>query len=271
MVSLTFHDEHAAWQQRVNKEITQAHRFQCNQVDSFKKSLSPVKRYNGSRSKHRAFSNVYSSLPAANINLGTMNVYAEVRGKYARNANNTINNAVQSSGIVSRPTTSGSLKGYTHRNYFKEEPDKKEIKPEEDPKNHRPLNNESKTVIKKRRIYDANIEKIKPEEDRLIIENRSNLDDENNKENENELNQKDQGSEVNNTDEAGSENEDTILDENLHEDPDKKTEVSFKTTSSQQRYIEELERLLKEERLKRIYAEDKLQRLSTSHSKKRNN
>ena len=28
MVSLTYHDEHAAWQQRVQKEITQAHRFQ---------------------------------------------------------------------------------------------------------------------------------------------------------------------------------------------------------------------------------------------------
>lgn len=200
--------------------------------------------------------------------MGTMNVYAEVRGKYARNANNTINNAVQSSGIVSRPTTSGSLKSYTHRNYFKEDPVKKEIKPEEDPKNHRPLNNESKLVLKKRRIYDVNNEKVKPEEDRLATEDRGNLDNENNKEKEeNELNQDDQISE---NDEGDSENEDKILDEKLQEDPDKKTEVSFKTTSSQQRYIEELERLLKEERLKRIHAEDKLQRLSTSHSKKRN-
>ncbi|OMJ80915.1 hypothetical protein SteCoe_18724 [Stentor coeruleus] len=171
MVSLTYHDEHVAWQQRVQKEIGQAHRFQSSHTDSFKKSTSPIRRPNRSSKRHRAHSTVYSTLPAANINLGAMNVYAEVRGKYSRNANNTINNVVQSSGIVSRPTTSGSLTNYNRRAYLNEETTKQEPKVQEEPKNQRPLNNESKIVVKKRRTREKNSDK-KCNEDRLVIEDR---------------------------------------------------------------------------------------------------
>ena len=47
---------------------------------------------------------------------------------------------------------------------------------------------------------------------------------------------------------------------------DKETELSGKASSSQQRYIEELERLLREEKIKRIKAEEKLERLTSKKS-----
>ena len=64
------------------------------------------------------------------------------------------------------------------------------------------------------------------------------------------------------------EDDDNDNEGEIKEDADKITEVSFKTTSSQKRYIEELEQLLRDERMRRIKAEGELERLSTRHGKK---
>lgn len=215
--------------------------------DGFQNTQSLRKRRNRSHSKHRTHSSVYSNLPAANINLGAMNVYAEVRGKYSRNANNT-KNAIEAPCIVSRPTTSGSLRTYTRRSFVSDEP-KKEV--EEQAKSNRPLN-ENKVAVKRRRIKDE-FEKIKEE-------------------NENENDEKAEKVEEGEDAKVDIENFEADKDsqeensEDSKEEADRVTEVSFKTTSSQKRYIEELENLLKEERLKRLKAEQKLHRLSSRQS-----
>ena len=224
-------------------------------------SPHPRKRHSRSHSKHRAHSSVYSNLPAANINLGAMNVYAEVRGKYSRNANNT-KNAVEVPKLVSRPTTSGSLRTYTRRSFASEE-HKKDQQVEEQPKTSRPLNFESKGIVSNRRVRhrdldrNSEIEKIKGAGDDKAKEKIEEEDEKNHVDFENLEGDKENGSQENSD------------DEHSKEEADRVTEVSFKTTSSQKKYIEELENLLKEERMKRIKAEDKLQRVTSSHSKKR--
>ena len=211
---------------------------------------------------------MYSNLPAANINLGAMNVYAEVRGKYSRNANNT-KNAVEVPKLVSRPTTSGSLRTYTRRSFASEE-HKKDQQVEEQPKTSRPLNFESKGIVSNRRVRhrdldrNSEIEKIKGAGDDKAKEKIEEEDE--NKEKEEERNHVDFENLEGDKENGSQENSD---DEHSKEEADRVTEVSFKTTSSQKKYIEELENLLKEERMKRIKAEDKLQRGTSSHSKKR--
>jgi hypothetical protein len=185
-------------------------------------------------------------LPAANINLGAMNVYAEVRGKYSRNANKTINSLPQVSGVVSRPSTSGSLVSYS-RKYQPEEVKKPEVVIEQRPS--RPLKEEVKVSVRAKKELEK--DENEKEEDLLVVDHDN-------------LEGSEQGSK---TDEEENDKVDDL--ENVVNDEDRVTEVSFKTTSSQRRYIEELEKLLKEERLKRIKAEEKLERISTSHSKKR--
>lgn len=244
------------------------------------KSQSPKKRHNRQRTKHRAHSTVYSSLPSANINMGAMNVYAEVRGKYSRNANNTVNNLVQASGIVSRPSTSGSLMNYSRRSFgedrkkdsFKEDRTKEGRNEEEVEKAKRPLNSEERLVIKTRRHREKD----------SVSEARSSVDGEkrnknkdkggnkNKDEDEEKIGSDQEGLGEANEDlenQSGSESE--LEKEKEKEEADRVTEVSFKTTSSQRRYIEELEQMLREERIRRIKAEGELERLSSRKSHKR--
>ena len=213
-------------------------------------SPNPKKRHNRS-SKRRTYSSVYSNLPSANINLGAMNVYAEVRGKYSRNANNTI----QAPNIVSRPTTSGSLTTYNKR-FVAEEP---KDQPVEEPKTHRPVASEHKIVLKKRRYREKEHEADKSKDKNL--EEKGEKNDKNDK----NLENLEENSE-NPENDYEKDSSDDSSDEKRQEEADKVTEVSFKTTSSQKRYIEELENLLKEERLRRLKAEGELQRLSSRHS-----
>jgi hypothetical protein len=175
-----------------------------------------------------------------------MNVYAEVRGKYSRNANNT----VQAPGVVSRPSTSGSLVTYNRRPLNEEK--KEQV---EELKSQRPVASENIVTVKKKKHRETERNKeveFKDNETEKVIENDKDL----------ENNDKDALEDK----EDYSENDSDI--EKNQEENDKVTEVSFKTTSSQKRYIEELETLLKEERLRRIKAEGELQRLSSRHSKR---
>jgi hypothetical protein len=222
-----------------------------------------MKRNNRPQNKHRSHSSVYSTLPAANINLGAMNVYAEVRGKYSRNANNTVNNLQQAPGILSRPSTSGSLVHYNRR--LGSADDRKEVEKEpaeEAPKQNRSVNNEGKVVVKRRRVRDKEKDEEKERKkeevvDRLVVEEEKEGGEE---EEEGEKEEKSEDGE-------GREN-DGEEGEGKEEEVDRKTEASFKTTSSQHRYIEELEKMLRMERIRRIEAEDKLQRLSTRNSRR---
>ena len=178
-----------------------------------------------------------------------MNVYAEVRGKYSRNANKTINSLPQVSGVVSRPSTSGSLVSYTRRYQQAEELKKPEV-PEEPIKPSRPLKEEAKVSVRPKKDNEEK-EKEKGElQDLLVLDNENRDGD---------------------GDSMVDEDRDKVEDLESPDNEDRKTEMSFKTTSSQRRYIEELEKLLKEERIRRIEAEEKLERISTSHSKQRNN
>lgn len=163
---------------------------------------------------------VYSSLPSANINLSALNVYAEVRGKYSRNANKTLNSIPKTNGILTRPSTAGSLKGYSQRSHEKTE--EKVVKVEEKKR----FNEETfklRNVSKNEAVEEAEI-KV----------------------------------------------EDEITDEGkeFEEIEERETDLSVKTSSSQQRYIEELEKLLREERIKRIKAEEKLERLTSKKSRR---
>ena len=180
-----------------------------------------------------------------------MNVYAEVRGKYSRNANKTINSLPQVSGVVSRPSTSGSLVSYTRRY----QPAEEQRKPEavEDPaKPLRPLKEEAKVSVRPKKDNERkDEEKGQGELQDLLVIDHENRDGDG--------------------DSMLDEDRDKVDDLENPENLDRKTDMSFKTTSSQRRYIEELEKLLKEERIRRIEAEEKLERISTSHSKKRNN
>ena len=189
-----------------------------------------------------------------------MNVYAEVRGKYSRNANNT-KNTVEAPCIVSRPSTSGSLTTYSRRSFVAEE-QKKQIQPEEAIKNSRPLNSE-KIVVKKRHHKDKDIERKEQEDGRENLKDKINEN-----ENDEDILVFGEGNEDDDQEgikEKGSGEEN---DDENKEESDKVTEVSFKTTSSQKRYIEELEQMLKIERMKRIKAEGELDRLSSRHSKR---
>lgn len=182
-----------------------------------------------------------------------MNVYAEVRGKYSRNANKTINTLPQVSGVVSRPSTSGSLVSYNRRYQPVEEARKPEVV-EEPARSIRPLKEEVKVSVRpKRENEKKDDDKVQGELQDLLVIDHENKDGD--------------GDSM-----VDDEEKDKVDDlENLPNDEDRKTEMSFKTTSSQRRYIEELENLLKEERIRRIEAEEKLDRISTSHSKKRKN
>ena len=182
-----------------------------------------------------------------------MNVYAEVRGKYSRNANKTINSLPQVTGVVSRPSTSGSLVSYTRRYQPAEEARKPEVA-EEAARPVRPLKEEVRVSVRPKRDNEKRDEdKAQGElQDLLVIDH-----------------EKKDGDGDSMVDDEENDRVDDL--ENHPVDEERKTEASFKTTSSQRRYIEELENLLKEERIRRIEAEEKLDRISTSHSKKRKN
>lgn len=158
--------------------------------------------------------------------LGTVNVYAEVRGKYARMP---ILNPSQKAGIVSRPATSGSLIKYSRGSHERHRSLPVSIVEDEE-EIRRPLAQEfatPKRSLVQKEIKSANsprkIENSLPELDKspklpVVFEERPK-----------------------HVDDPESETE--------SEEAEVSTEFSFKTTSSQKKYIEELEQMLREERL----------------------
>jgi hypothetical protein len=264
MVSLTYHDEHVAWQQRLQKEINESFKSHSKSPATTYKDLprpcfSPPKprtSHSNSFQNPRSKSNFYTNLPSANINLGTLNVYAEVRGKYSRNANKTLNSFPQVSGLVTRPSTSGSLQGYSKKDHPSESKTKDVL---ESPKKNRPLVQENRVKfvlgLKEREKNEGSLKsELKVQEKDLgqggtkeIVKNHLELDGDM------------ENLDLNKDEEIGK------GDCEVEEDLDRRTEDSLKTTSSKIRYIEELERLLREERIRRIQAEEKLQKISPSH------
>ncbi|OMJ90716.1 hypothetical protein SteCoe_6892 [Stentor coeruleus] len=81
MVSLSYFDEHLAWQQRVQKEISTAYRINPQTQNTNTKLIYKIVP-NDLPSTHP--SSRQQLLP----NVGNLNVYAEVRGKYSRPAFN---------------------------------------------------------------------------------------------------------------------------------------------------------------------------------------
>ncbi|OMJ66790.1 hypothetical protein SteCoe_36241 [Stentor coeruleus] len=96
MVSLSYFDEHLAWQQRVQKEISVAYRINPQSRETNKKFF--YKFVPG-----EVESDVPSTRGQLLPNLGNLNVYAEVRGKYARQA--FVQNTVELPHIRSRTST----------------------------------------------------------------------------------------------------------------------------------------------------------------------
>ncbi|OMJ92733.1 hypothetical protein SteCoe_4484 [Stentor coeruleus] len=123
--SLTFCDQHLAWQQRVSKEINAAARL-YESFQTFPASRKTAQSSQHFRNKHRSTSSVHSRHEKKSLNdsvnsinamknyLNTgINVYAEVRGKYARPAPQ-LNQAVTNP-VLNRPTTAGSLRARSCR------------------------------------------------------------------------------------------------------------------------------------------------------------
>ncbi|OMJ89544.1 hypothetical protein SteCoe_8244 [Stentor coeruleus] len=77
MVSLSYFDEHLAWQQRVQKEISTAYHINPQSENPNTKLIYKIVPNDLS-------SNHPSSRQQLLPNLGNLNIYSEVRGKYSR-------------------------------------------------------------------------------------------------------------------------------------------------------------------------------------------
>ncbi|CAG9316556.1 unnamed protein product [Blepharisma stoltei] len=243
-----YQDEHLAWQQRVQKEITAANRFMQTK-DRFSETQRSLKTERSSKhsSHHHSLSpqKQYNPPKQAN-NLGTVNVYAEVRGKYARmpipNPNPT------KSSVISRPTTQGSLVKYSKRSHGRalslppqEEQEAENKRPlakeENSPKRNLVSRGSATSKISKKAVKVPTVEKSTNEKQDVLI--------------------------IGENEEKQAEEVITEENEENEQEQDAETEYSFKTTSSQKKYIEELEKLLKEERVKRLKAEELLHSIRT--------
>jgi hypothetical protein len=252
-------------------------------------SKQSAKNYEGILKKHRTRSSFRSSKDIENVNntlkklslskdyLNTAyNVYAEVRGKYARPAP-LLNHPAKSNDlnpVLNRPTTAGSLRPKSSLHAY----ETKSLK-SQDYKNDMEAYNPRTTVYAKHsrtpsRAYHRIMKQSKPDpephqskpevpetvknlnlstQDAIIntqdprdgpddkgldlTENPENLDLDLTQDPQEDLNAKNEAKEDAKTDTRSS-------------------KASWKTTSSQRRYIQELEDLLREEKLKRIRLEE---------------
>ena len=189
-----------------------------------------------------------------------LNVFAEVRGKYARPP--PINHkqtgipllAPKENSLVARPLTAGSLKprsfSYSRNNVQELEENKKADKTSAKP-----------YIRRYKPIVQNNGPSAKQEIDRLVIDH--SLEEDNTKTVEK------------NNQETYNENNDSPLDldenyekadENEEIDREKTSQYSGLTTTSQKKYIQELETLLRQEKLKRIQLEESLKKAIESNS-----
>ncbi|OMJ85942.1 hypothetical protein SteCoe_12645 [Stentor coeruleus] len=258
-----YHDQHLAWQQRVSKEITAASRFYNHYQQLPKFSSTPnsasAKPVNSSSFSKQFYQTTDSKLTG---------VYAEVRGKYARppplmQKSNLIQSlAPKENYLVGRPSTTGSLKPRSAS--IKSSMPVENKAPPQDPNpikqrifkyrsassnsKNRPLDANSESPLKNRQ--QVRNEERPNEEQHVDIEKFENPDQQN----------VDEAPPVEIYEEEGKnyQNQEDYLRDGL-------SYVSGLTTSSQRRYIMELESLLKEEKLKRIQLEESLKKVAENN------
>ena len=193
-----------------------------------------------------------------------------------------MNSLPNTAGLVSRPSTAGSLHKYSRKGHST---DSRKGKPEEDsPGARRPLPCETRVHFADEVVNDGKYGKREEvrgpykedgvRRDGLGSSRKDREDGAKNEAHEDREQREDrEPREPREGDERKShdERDELIGEEDIEEnDFGKKTEVSFKTGKSQIRYIEELEKLIQEERIRRIQAEEKFQKKSFTHRKKRN-
>mmetsp|Transcript_15889 Transcript_15889/g.23030 ORF Transcript_15889/g.23030 Transcript_15889/m.23030 type:complete len:298 (-) Transcript_15889:14-907(-) len=293
-MSLTYADQHQAWQQRVQKEITAHSKFYSNFDSSIKDSyhLSFSRKTNQPRRRHyRTKSTPKTDYQKSfNVELNTSNIYAEVRGKYARPAP-PLNQYVKAdeNPTLARPATAGSYRSKRqavtprkdssrHRTNFRIR-SKKSLNSNVGSRANSVCSNQTEGHKRYKSFsMDKKLEKPPkpetPQQDYLKVHDESPPKElqeeaqepqepqepqENLEEN---LNEKAKQEDNESVATANSEGDDqaSLKSKNSHKS-DKESVRSFETTSSQRRYIQELEELLKKERLKRLSAEKALEGL----------
>lgn len=199
-----------------------------------------------------------------------LSVYAEVRGKYARPPpllNKPLNEAStffpQENKILSRPTTSGSLRRKSKLKdsvckSFEEKTEKSDspIKIRVSKSRSSSIRSASVEMSSNLRVNIRSIEKERAEDHKKkekLEEHKEEIQDEieNNQETAEQEEAKSDVEEAN------------IKDQPEDEKPEKESETT--ASSSKQKYIEELELLLRQEKLRRITAENELKRYSKSY------
>ena len=192
-------------------------------------------------------------------------VYAEVRGKYARPPPLMQKTEQLSSFLtpkenllVSRPSTSGSLKPRSASNRANVQKELKSQENEMSPTKpirlkYRSMSNKAKCEEPEKNTVQ---DRVNFQSEEKILENRPKTKDEKeNNLNLNAIDENPEGYDIENPEEPpeNPENEDNFLRDGL-------SYVSGLTTSSQRRYIQELEGLLRQEKLKRIQLEESLKK-----------
>ncbi|CAG9320077.1 unnamed protein product [Blepharisma stoltei] len=305
-MSLSYYDQHLFWQQRVVKEISAASKFYENN-DVYKlKSISTnsfQKKTHHSRPSHMRSSvqaHPYQSDPIPYLysnDYRTTNVYAEVRGKYARPPPPLAKppEAIQSTlftpneiKLISRPSTSGNYRpkrsktptvSLSHSHIEPKPIDIKSAKNYESIENltHKkvvPFENDGKAYkirsgrssLTRTRSSNRSISQKSGEEQIIIMtEPCENIEEkEDKKEEEAEKSKEEEKKSEEEKIGEGIKNEENVK----NDEKDNISNASWITTSSHKRYIEELEEMLKAEKIKRIHAEEELKRLAKSQQAK---
>jgi hypothetical protein len=229
-----YHDQHLAWQQRVSKEITAASKFYRYLLNS---QYQPMPKF--SPSPNSAVNKPLSSNTSKQLYQTTYSknsgVYAEVRGKYARppplmqKTGEYSFLAPKDISLLSRPSTSGSLKPRSVS--VKSSAHSEVNNPEE-------LNKKPQSASFAEKVRQEVLEKPKDEDKKPDDAEKAEEFNEKHEEPAEEL-------------EKIKENQDDFLRDGL-------SYVSGLTTTSQRKYILELESLLRQEKLKRIQLEESL-------------
>lgn len=177
-----------------------------------------------------------------------LNVFAEVRGKYARPppANQQKSDipllAPKENSIVSRPSTSGSLRPRSHS--YKQSPSTLPQPTKNAEKQPQPYKKRYRSVTQSETPKSQLIDRISFEKREEKPVGEANLSPDIHEDN------NDEDEEV--ADQVGE------LEENPEDFRDKGSQI---TTSSQRRYILELESLLREEKMKRFQLEENLKKV----------
>ncbi|CAG9310264.1 unnamed protein product [Blepharisma stoltei] len=312
-MSLSYYDQHLAWQQRVYKELSAATKYHTFDDDQKMKSYSNSSHsHKRARSKYSRESKITTDtlkeelLKSWSHDYRATNVYAEVRGKYARpppplakppSAMSMLN--PQENKLISRPATAGSLRPRSQQRESvkilpqddsprKIEDDrnngKGNLRPKSQQREYKRFNEETSSVKNKidedRKSVASDIISVRSKArstrsysskrgespDKSPLQKRENY--EHVKENTDVVNEEKE--EIVNEEGEVVENEAENKEEGAEKSEQDVISVhSFVTTSSQKRYIEELEDLLRQEKLRRIRAEEQLEKVSSRASQRR--